>query len=380
MTAGFRAFGALLAAVVLAALMTFPPATASAPRMAAPALTTTDPEPTDPEPTDPEPTDPEPTDPDGSNPDRSRGPLGLNPDRSVVPRLVTATPCGYRSGDGGEFALVLDGRQSLLDEDGRPALYIPGQPTSFLMPAGTSPGTHTVDTVNTFSGDTITLCDTAFFTVLAAPTLVIDPPQAPVSEEVMVSGTCPSRIESGMVQVALDDEVVAEDAIRATSEFGPRSFTVPDETTPGEHVLTTDCDGIAYLQVLPPSAGPTTPGPGQGSPGGGGENDPQSNVPAPPVTPGPSQPPPRNMNWGSPLLSVVALLAVVAIAATAVPGLRRRAGRRWLDRHVQVRPGGAEALVAEPELEQHPRAQTVWLRAHPAREWVVRRGGRGADR
>jgi hypothetical protein len=284
----------------------------------------------------------------------------------VVPQLVEITPCRTIYGDGGEFGLVLDGEETLFAPDGSPAFYIPGQKVTVLIPAETSPGTHTI---NTISGRTIGLCDTATFTVLDPTTLVLDPVEGRAPGEIAASGTCPPAvIKIGSVQVSFDGEVVAEGDISGTGEFGPIVFPIPDDADFGPHEVTTNCFATAPFTVLanPGPQGPQGPeGPGPQGPGPQGPG-PQGPGPGDPDGSGPLR---LSQLTTAPVFPVVSLFAALALLATAGKGLRDRRGRRWVTEHVQAKAGARQALVPIQTPEQQVRAHSVRLRPHQGSGW-----------
>jgi hypothetical protein len=99
----------------------------------------------------------------------------------------------------------------------------------------------------------------ASFTVLAAPTLELVPDSAAQGADVVATGTCPRRSRPPAL-VMEDRTLVTAPLDAATGEFGPATFTVPDDAGLGPQVVTTSCGGEATLTVLlPPTSPPTDP-------------------------------------------------------------------------------------------------------------------------
>lgn len=134
-------------------------------------------------------------------------------------------------------------------------------------------------------GDTFATDD---FTVLAAPTLQLDPVQGPAGTSVSASGTCPQ--EQAGPDVLFDGDVLATASTDGTGAFGPTTWTVPETADGPEHTVTTSCGGQASftLVVAVPDPEPVpdpVPDP---------DPDPEP-VPDPEPEPGPPAPPPPTL-------------------------------------------------------------------------------------
>ena len=321
--------------------------------------------------------------------------LAVSPARGVVPATVQVSGgCPAVEDPDGVFfptetALSVGGGGSVsvsLDDNGR------FSGLDVVVPAGTRPGAVPITT--DCGGRTS-------FTVLAAPTLELEPDSAAAGAEVVATGTCPRR--SRPPAVLLEDRTLVTAPLDATGEFGPVTFTVPDDAGLGPQVVTTSCGGRATLTVLPaPTTPPTVPPDetlvevpdltglteaeaiaalgGQlvlanptGDVGRVARQDPppfaQVRVGTPVtivleagvVEPASSWPPVVIGSIGLGLL----LVLLAALAATRA-ARRRRRERRWLSERVAVDPAASSLQLSEP-----PRGEVPGLDV----ELAVRRDG-----
>ena len=319
--------------------------------------------------------------------------LGVDPPRGVVPVTVDVSgSCPREEDPDGSFFPT----ETTLAVGGLGTVVVPlnefGTFTGFDvdLPDDTRPGD--VPFTTDCGGETS-------FTVLAAPTLELVPDRAATGAEVVAAGTCPRR--SRPPAVLLEDRTLVTAPLEATGEFGPATFTVPDDAEQGRQVVTTSCGGRATLTVLPPPTSPTDPPDelvqvpdltglteaeaiaalgGQlvlanpsGDVGRVARQDPPPFAqvrPGTPVSivleaaalePASSWPP---VVVGGIVLGALLLLVAAATAARAVR--RRRRERRWLSERVAVDPAASYL-----ELSEAPRGQVPGLDV----ELAVRRDG-----
>lgn len=181
--------------------------------------------------------------------------LGVDPPRGVVPATVTvAGSCPKEEDPDGSFfptetSLSVAGLDTVtvaLDDFGMFIGFDVDLPAD--MPPGDVPFTTEC------GGETS-------FTVLAAPTLELVPESARAGADVVATGTCPRG--SRPPAVLLEDRTLVTAPLDAvTGEFGPATFTVPDDAGLGPQVVETSCGGRAVLTVLPPPTSPPTVPPG----------------------------------------------------------------------------------------------------------------------
>ena len=182
---------------------------------------------------------------------RAPADLAVSPSRGVAPAAVEVSGgCPAVDDPDGSFfptktTLSVGGGATVsvsLDQNGRFAGL------DVAVPGGSRPGA--VPFATDCGGATS-------FTVLAAPALELVPDRAAPGAEVVASGTCPRR--SRPPAVLFEGAILVTAPLdAATSEFGPATFTVPDDAGQGRQVVTTSCGGRATLTVLPPPTSPPT--------------------------------------------------------------------------------------------------------------------------
>lgn len=118
----------------------------------------------------------------------------------------------------------------------------------FEVPDELQPGMHTLRLRCPGSEDTFATTD---FTVLAAPTLLLDPVQGSPGSTVSASGTCPAAEEAGP-DLLFDGVVLATATTDGTGVFGPTSFSVPEDADGPAHAVTTSCGGKASFTLVVP--------------------------------------------------------------------------------------------------------------------------------
>jgi hypothetical protein len=128
----------------------------------------------------------------------------------------------------------------------------------FEVPDGLQPGKQTFQLRCPGSEDTFA---TAGFTVLAAPTLLLDPVQGSRGSTVSASGTCPAGEEAGP-DLLFDGVPLVTATPDGTGAFGPTSFSVPTDADGPTHTVTTSCGGKASFTLVVPAPEPApVPGP-----------------------------------------------------------------------------------------------------------------------
>jgi hypothetical protein len=198
--------------------------------------------------------------------------LDVSPERAVVPATVLLDGAceGEFDGDG----MVLPGAEVSLqgaDTGEQPVdLDEDGTFTAFPLevPAQLQAQEYTVRLLCTFSERPPTVT-TVPFTVLAAPTLVLDPGEGSTGGSLSVSGTCPrGTVDESSIgpEVRFGDVplgVARLDGV--TGRIGPNSFVVPATAEPAAHAVTTSCGGkgtftvVATPTTTPPTMPPTMP-------------------------------------------------------------------------------------------------------------------------